>query len=438
MEHNEERLLHYVWRHRLFPLAPLRATDGRALEVIDTGQPNTDAGPDFFNAKIRLDGTLWVGNVEIHLRASDWARHGHRGDAAYDNVVLHVVGEADAEVCRTDGQPVPQLQLDCPPGVRHRYDELCRPSSASGLPPCHGSLSALPPLKVHAWLSALGAERLRQKAGDVERRLEQTGGDWEDAFFVTLARNFGFGLNADAFEAWALRLPLRALGRQRDNLFQLEALFLGTAGLLDDVPDEAPDGYPAALRREYGYLRRKLSLADPLPRSRWRFLRLRPDNFPHVRLAQLAWLCHEREHLFSRVLEAASADDVRRLLQVQTSDYWTDHCRFGPPMPRRRARRLGTASADLLLLNTVAPLLYAYGVHRRDEALCRRAAALLDELPAEDNAVVRRWAAAGIVPRSAADSQALLQLTRAYCDRRDCLRCRFGYEHLKGRKEETP
>lgn len=436
MESNEERLLHYVWLHRLFPLAPLRTTDGRALEVIDPGQPNTDAGPDFFNAKVRLDGTLWVGNVELHLRASDWMRHGHQHDAAYDSVILHVVGEADGQVCRTDGQPVPQLLLACPPEVRRRYDELCR---ADAFPPCRPVLASVHPLKVHAWLTALQAERLRQKAGDIGRRLEQTGGNWEDVFFITLARNFGFGLNADAFEAWALRLPLRAVGRQRDNLFQLEALFLGTAGLLDEVPvsrSDPPaeaDDYLEGLRREYAYLCRKLALPAHLPADRWRFLRLRPDNFPHVRLAQLAWLCHEREHLFSLVLEARTTDEVRALLQVQTSDYWTEHCHFGPPLPRHRSRRLSPASVDLLLLNTVVPLLYAYGLHRQDDSLCRRAGRLLEELPPEDNSVVRQWVAAGLVPRSAADTQALLQLKRAYCDRHDCLRCRFGYEHLKAK-----
>lgn len=422
-----EQLLHYVWLHRLYPLGPLRTTDGRLLEVVDPGLPNTDAGPDFFNAKVRVDGTLWVGNIEVHDRASDWMRHGHDRDPAYDNVVLHVVGEADAEVCRTDGQPVPQWQLSCPDEVRRHYDEL---RQADLFPPCRSVLSVLSPFKIHSWLSALQAERFRGKADAIGQRLQRNGNHWEDAFFVTLARNFGFGLNADAFEAWALRLPLRDVAKHRDNLFQVEALFFGQAGLLDgdDLGNEA---YPLDLQREYRYLQHKFDLPAALPRDRWRFLRLRPQSFPHVRLAQLAWLYHKQENLFSRLMEAEDADAVRRLLQVQTSPYWTEHYRFGTTSPRR-TRHLGTQALDLVLLNTVIPFLYAYGLHRSEDKLCERAVCFLEGLKAEDNSIIRQWAAAGLPVRTAADSQALLQLKKQYCDRRDCLRCRFGYEYLKG------
>ena len=290
-----EQLLHYVWRHRLFPLRPLSTTDGLPLEVVDPGLPNTDAGPDFFNAKVRVGGTLWVGNVEVHEHSSDWVRHGHDRDRAYDNVVLHVVGEADCKVCRSDGHPVNQLQLACPDDVRCRYEELRR---ADVFPPCRVVLSALSPLKVHGWLSALQAERLSRKADAIGLRLQQNGNHWEDAFFVTLARNFGFGLNADAFEAWALRIPLRAVDKHRDSLFQIEALFFGLAGLLDNDPACDADDYAASLQREFAYLRHKFSLPEPLPRDRWRFLRLRPSGFPHVRLAQLAWIYQHQEGLF--------------------------------------------------------------------------------------------------------------------------------------------
>ena len=228
-----EQLLHYVWRHRIYPLQPLQTTDGQPLEVIDPGLPNTHAGPDFFNAKVKLGDTLWAGDVEVHDRASDWLRHGHDRDRAYDRVVLHVVGEADCDVYRTNGERIPQLLLPCPDGVRRRYDEL---RASDIVPPCHDVLATLPLLKVHAWLSSLLVERLMQKAEAIGQRLERCGRSWEDAFFVTLARNFGFGVNGDAFEAWALRLPLRAVDKHRDNLFQVEAFFFGMAGLLDDLP----------------------------------------------------------------------------------------------------------------------------------------------------------------------------------------------------------
>lgn len=422
-----EQLLHYVWRHRLFPLRPLSTTDGLPLEVVDPGLPNTDAGPDFFNAKVRVDGTLWVGNVEVHEHSSDWVRHGHDRDRAYDNVVLHVVGEADCKVCRSDGHPVNQLQLACPDDVRCRYEELRR---ADVFPPCRAVLSTLSPLKVHGWLSALQAERLSRKADAIGLRLQQNGNHWEDAFFVTLARNFGFGLNADAFEAWALRIPLRAVDKHRDSLFQIEALFFGLAGLLDNDPACDADDYAASLQREFAYLRHKFSLPEPLPRDRWRFLRLRPSGFPHVRLAQLAWIYQHQEGLFSRAMEPDTLDEVRRLFLAGTSPYWDVHYHFGSTTAKR-VKQLGAKAVDLVVLNTVIPFLYAYGRHRSEEHLCERAARFMDELKAEDNSIIRQWAAAGLPVRTAADSQALLQLKNAYCDRRDCLRCRFGYEYLK-------
>ena len=420
-----EQLLHYVWRHRIYPLQPLQATDGQPLEVIDPGLPNTHAGPDFFNAKVKLGDTLWAGDVEVHDRASDWLRHGHDRDRAYDRVVLHVVGEADCDVYRTNGERIPQLLLPCPDGVRQRYDEL---RASDIVPPCHDVLATLPPLKVHAWLSSLLVERLERKAGDVRGRWERCGRSWEDAFFVTLARNFGFGVNGDAFEAWALRLPLRAVDKHRDNLFQVEAFFFGMAGLLDDEAS----GYGQDLRREFAYLQHKFGLSAPMAHGQWRFLRLRPGNFPHVRLAQLACLYHKSEGLFSRVVEAESLEEVRRLFVVRASDFWTGHFNFRKESPRS-GKTLGAGALNLIVLNTVVPVLYAYGQYRSDERLCERATRFLESLKAEDNGIIRRWANAGLPVRTAAGSQALLHLQQAYCDKRDCLRCRFGYEYLKGR-----
>jgi hypothetical protein len=424
-----EQLLHYVWKHKLFPLKPLVTTEGLAVEVLDPGLPNMHAGPDFFNAKLKLDGTLWVGNVEIHTVASDWMRHGHHLDAAYNNVILHVAETIDCEVCCASGSVVPQLQLSCPDSIRLHYEELRRTDC---LPPCYHIIPSLPKLTVHSWLSALQAERFEEKSRLLEERRERCAGNWADTFFVTLARNFGFGLNGDAFEAWAYRLPFRALDKHRDNLFQLEAFFFGQAGLLAAEPP-AGDDYYLRLQKEHRYLTHKFSLPEPLPAERWRLLRTRPGNFPHVRISQLAQLYHKEPALFSRIMEAEDAIGVCQLLQVSASPYWEEHHLFGHSSASRK-NLIGGMALNLILINTVIPFLHAYGVHRADERLCLRAMQFLEELKAEDNTIIRQWEHAGIAVHSAADTQALLQLRKAYCDRKECLRCRFGFEYLRSKQ----
>ena len=404
----------------------LQTTTGEPVEVIDAGLPNTNAGPDFFNAKLKIGGTLWVGNIEVHTLASDWMRHGHDKDAAYDNVILHVAETVDCEVFRANGVPVPQLQLPCPDPVRQRYDEL---SHAEIYPPCYSILSSLPKLTVHSWLSALQVERFEQKARVIATRLERCNNHWEDVFFITLARNLGFGLNGDAFEAWASRLPFRAIDKHRDDLFQVEAFFFGQAGLLDEELPDA-DGYYLKLQKEFRYLQHKFELSVPMTATQWRFLRLRPGNFPHVRLAQLANLYYKERSLFSRIMEADTLEAVRKLLTVTTSPYWEEHFNFRK-VSSSREKQVGKNAQNLIIINTVIPFLYAYGLHKADELLCERATGFLESLKAEDNHIIRHWSGAGLPVSTAADSQALLQLQKEYCDKKDCLRCRFGFEYLR-------
>ena len=404
----------------------LRTTTGEPVEVIDAGLPNTNAGPDFFNAKLKIGGTLWVGNIEVHILASDWMRHGHDKDAAYDNVILHVAETVDCEVFRANGIPVPQLQLSCPESVRQRYDEL---SHAEIYPPCYSKLSSLPKLTVHSWHSALQVERFEQKAHLIATRLERCNNHWEDVFFITFARNFGFGLNGDAFEAWASRLPFRAIDKHRDNLFQVEAFFFGQAGLLDEELPDA-DGYYLKLQKEFRYLQHKFELSAPMAATQWRFLRLRPGNFPHVRLAQLANLYYKEQSLFSRIMEADTLEAVRKLLAVTTSPYWEEHFNFRK-VSSSCEKQVGKNAQNLIVINTVIPFLYAYGLHKADELLCERATGFLESLKAEDNHIIRHWSGAGLPVSTAADSQALLQLQKEYCDKKDCLRCRFGFEYLR-------
>lgn len=433
-----EHLLHYVWKHKMFPLQALHTSGERlAVEVVDPGLSHKDAGPDFFNAKIKIAGTLWAGNVEVHLRSSDWYRHRHDTDAAYNNVVLHVVQTADCEVRTADGRVLPQLELPVPETVQANYMEL---RATDDYPRCHRLIPHLSTLTVHSWMSALLCERLEERAARVLQRCEVLHGDWETAFFITLARNFGFGLNGDSFEALARRLPLSVLGKHRDNPFQIEAFFLGQAGLLQ--PDALPAGcrdaaladeYYRQLVREYAYLAVKFGLT-PMSCYEWKYLRLRPQNFPHLRIVQLARLYGGGSAMLSRILEAPDAVALCELLQTRVSTYWQTHYLFGCPSPESD-KCLSRSSLHLLLINTVVPVLYAYGMQHVRQAFCDKAVALLEGLKAENNFIIRQWENCGIKVVSAADSQALIQLKREYCDRNECLRCRFGFEYLRGKRE---
>ena len=418
-----EQLLHYVWKHKLFPLKPLRTTDGQTLEIIDPGLPNPNAGADFFNAKIKLNGIVWVGNIEIHERASDWKRHHHDQNTAYDSVILHVTSNIDTDIYRTNGERIPQLELHCPPHLLENYNELLR---TSHYPACHPVIPSLSRFMVHSFLSSLQTERFEQKAGQIEQRLQQYGNDWEQAFFITLARNFGFGVNNDAFELWAQSIPLQAVNKHRDNLFQIEAFFFGQAGLLEELPT---DEYTRKLIEEYQYLSHKFGL-KPSAGCRWKLLRMRPGNFPHVRIAQLACLYHRSQGLFSRLMERKTLKELRDELKGGTSLYWLTHYVFGEPSPSR-PKTLSQSSVDLLIINTVIPFLYAYGKYRGDDGLYNRATALLEELKPENNYIIRLWKECGLEAAHAGDSQALIQLKKNYCDPKKCLYCRIGYEYFK-------
>ena len=412
----------------------METTDGRMVEIIDPGLYNRrDAGPDFFNAKVRIGGTLWVGNVEIHDRASDWYQHGHDRDAAYDNVVLHVVGVADSDVMNSRGEYLPQLVLQVPASVSENYEELLH---SDQYPPCYRIIPDLPQLLVHSWMAALQTERLEQKTVAIGERAQRCNGSWEDAYFMTLARNFGFGINGEAFEQWAQQVPLSAVGKHRDDLFQVEAIFMGQAGLLDlqAVPeryqtDAMNDGYFTRLRNEYLYLAHKFSM-KPMNFATWRFLRLRPQNFPHIRIAQLAQLYYDRKSGLSELLECKTVEAVQQLLSTHVTPYWETHYVFGAESPKS-TKHLSRSSLNLLTINTAVPMLFAVGRHRQKEELCDRAFDFLEQLKAEQNHIVRMWKECGLEAASAGDSQALIQLKREYCDKRDCLRCRFGYEYLR-------
>ncbi|MDM8208069.1 DUF2851 family protein [Bacteroides gallinaceum] len=418
-----EQLLHYVWKHKLFPLKPLLTAEGESIEIIDPGQANYNAGPDFFNAKIKIGGVVWVGNIEIHQQSSEWERHGHHLDSNYDSVILHVASEIDASVRRSDGETIPQLELHCPGYLSDNYRQLIE---ADRYPACYRLIPALPKLLLHSWLSRLQTERFEQKTDKIMQLLGRHRKDWEHVFFIILARNFGFGTNSDAFEFWAETIPLQAVNKHRDSLFQIEAFFFGQAGLLQEVP---ADEYTDRLMKEYTYLSHKFGL-KPSANSRWKLLRMRPDNFPHVRIAQLASFYYRSQGLLSALMEAQSLKSLRDMLRCGTSEYWLTHYVFGEtstPHPKT----LSNQTIDLLVINTVIPFLYAYGKYKTDNILIQRANGLLEEMRPENNFIVRIWKECGLEAAHAGDSQALIQLKKNYCDIKKCLYCRIGYEYLK-------
>ena len=417
-----ESILHYVWQHKLFIAQQLFTTEGEPVAVIDVGKYNTDAGPDFFNAKIRIGETLWAGNVEIHTRSTDWNKHSHHSDKAYDSVILHVVSEVDGEIFRADGAKIPQLVLIYPSHIAENYDRLITEQKWIA---CADKLAAVPGIVIESWKNALLTERLEQKMQAIITLLTESNQHWEEAFYITLARNFGFGTNSQAFESLSKSIPLSVLGKHKDQLLQLEAVLFGQAGLLTD---EATDEYSIRLKQEYSFLKAKFGL-QPMNASQWKLLRLRPDNFPHVRIAQFASLIHSSSKLFSKIVENPEMEYLRSIFVCEPSDYWKRHYLFAHESPTSD-KKLGAQSINVILINTVVPFLFCYAQQKNNQQLKDKALQLLEQLPSERNAIITAWQKLGINSASAYDSQALLQLKKQYCDDKKCLRCRIGHKVL--------
>lgn len=422
MIHNEQ-LLQYLWKYKLYAPSSFVTSDRRAVEVIDPGVHNKDAGPDFFNAKVRINGQVWAGNVEIHVSSDDWYGHRHHLDKAYNSVILHVAEKVTAEVVNEAGQVVPQCALLVSERVRENAHFLLH--SDTNLP-CRHHLYSLPKVLVHSFLSRLSIERLERKSADVSALLARFKHSWDDAFYVMLCRNFGFGVNADAFERLALSLPFRVLLRHTDSLATLEALLFGQAGFLNE-PIEG-DAYHASLRSEYLFLKAKYALKE-LDAFLFRRLRIRPRSFPEVRIAQFASLLHASGRLFSVMLHEEDYNGVINRFLIEPSAYWQTHYAFGRESSLS-SKKMGVSSLEIIVINTIVPLLFAYGKSVDDEMYGERALRFLEMVKPEKNRIVQEFREAGVVPENACDSQALVQLRREYCEKRECLTCRFGHALL--------
>ena len=422
--------MQYIWQHRLWLQQDMHTVDGRVVQVIDVGQLNTDAGPDFFNAKIKIDGEMWVGNVEIHVKASDWYRHHHDSDKAYDSVILHVVEKDDVPVKRSNGEVIPQLRMPCSSDFHQRYSRLVG-SSGSELP-CGDEISAMPSIYVADWIATLAHERLYRKVEHIKELLDRYNGDWEEVCYVIMARCMGFGVNSDAFEPLALSLPLRFMGKHSDSLLSIEALLFGQSGLLEEAP---VDGYVKSLKTEYDFLAHKFSLRRN-GNIRWKMARMRPTNFPHRRIALLAEMIYGGFSMMSKMVAATTEQEAQELFDVKLSGYWACHYTFGNEAPHE-LKALSRASINVILINVYVPLVYAYGMVRGDEQLCDRAVSVLQSLPSENNVIIDLFKRAGVDSKDAFSSQALIQLRREYCEKHKCLYCRIGHRMLSAKTRKT-
>lgn len=421
-----EAFLHYLWQHQMLSNG-LATTDGQPVVVHRPGDLNPDAGPDFFNARVTIGEVEWAGNIEIHLRSSDWKAHGHSADKSYNGILLHVVYEHDCEVRLENGQVPVTLELKSyiHPSLVASYESLMCPSAA-GIP-CADRVGEMPQFQLSSFLERLAVERIEEKSKVVRRFLEESRGSWEQTCYWLMAHYFGGKVNALPFEMLAKATDPRLLARWSDNRQRIEALLMGQAGLLDDYFE---DDYPRALQADYEALRNGAGLV-PIGGYLWKFYCLRPSSFPTIRISQFANLMAQTKNLFATLLEMTDVKDIERLFCRQAAPYWDNHYQFDQAVAKSSVKHIGRMQADVLIINVCVPLLFVYGEVHGQQRYKDQAVSLLLQLAPESNAVIRRWQSAGIVPVNAAESQALLQLTGNYCSNRRCLECRIGYHLLK-------
>lgn len=417
-----EDFLFYIWKYRLFT-SPLFTTENEEVEIISPGFHNLNAGPDFSDARLRIGTTQWAGNVEIHLSTSDWFRHGHQHDKAYENVVLHVVYNHDLP-----GQdihiPVLEIKDNFNHVLFHRYRDFL---STKRWVPCINQVSSVPEHETSLWLERMLIERIERKSEIIGLFLELGHNNWEEALYYTLARSFGFSVNALPFEMMARALPYNILVRHRDNPMQIEALIMGQAGMLST---EWRDEWPQQLITEYHFLRKKYQLV-PIDKHLWRFLRMRPMNFPTLRLAQFASFMVQTQSLLSRLIDCKTIEDLIAVFStITTSPYWESHYMFDKPTVKV-IKKLGTNAVNLLLINAILPFLFVYGRATDNDTLCNRVLDFFSKIPGEVNTITKKWKAAGMDVRTAFNTQALIGLKNDYCDHKRCLECRIGIYLIK-------
>lgn len=409
--------MHYVWLNRLFPQNNLATVDGLPLQIINPGSLNTGAGPDFFNASVILNGQKWVGNVEIHVRASDWHRHNHTADPAYQSVILHVVGADDTVIHTVDGRELPQFVLRCNPHLNEQFHSLA--DFAVDALPCVQAIQSIPRIYMTDWITALAYERLYDKVERIKRLVEGSNGDWIEAGYITMARAFGFGTNSEPFERLARSIPMRILRRHSDNAMALEGILLGQAGLIP----QSDNYYHQRLRDEYNFFAAKFGIR-PVADLGWKFSRMRPQNSPVNRVSYLACMISADPNFLSKLLNISSVEAAYEILRRHAP------CTMQCMTDQYEDMELSISSLNILIINAVIPFIYAYNTHIGNFDQAEKAIDMLHELKAENNRFTRMFASAGVKVDSAFSSQAIIQLRREYCEKRKCLYCRIGHRHL--------
>jgi hypothetical protein len=419
-----EEFLLYIWQFQLY-FHDLQTTEGQKLIIKNPGIRNSDAGPDFSNAMLRIGNTLWAGNVEIHIKSSDWYIHLHHNDDAYSNIILHVVYEHDRTIVDRNGTPLPTLELSGKFDVQlfNKYQYFL---SNKNWVPCSKEVGLIDPITKTSWLERMLVERLERKSNEVEKILMRNKNDWELSFYQVLAGNFGFKVNEQPFQMLAVTLPLSILLKHRNNGFQVEALLMGQAGLLKR---DFKDDYPQQLKTEYSFLRQKYGLV-PLETHLWKFMRLRPVNFPTIRISQFAALISGHEGLFSNIIESRSVMELVDFFNISASSYWKDHYTFDV-LSKASSKKLGIIAIRTIIINTIVQFMYLYGTIRDKQKYCDKAINLLLDIPAEKNTITRSWENLSIKAENALESQALLELKNKYCDLKRCLHCSIGLKLLR-------
>lgn len=420
----KEDFLHYLWKFKKFDGLNLKSVQGEEITIIKTGDYLELSGPDFFNAHIEIGNQKWAGNVEIHLKSSDWYLHNHEKDAAYKNVILHVVWENDTAIFREDNTEIPVLVLKdyVSKEIIDNYNALVSPKTWIS---CERQLKEIDRFVFKNWQERLFFERLERKSKFIDQLLEETNQDWEAVLFCLLAKNFGLNTNGNSFLQIAKAIPFSVIRKESFEVENLEALLFGTSGLLET---EKEDVYYKDLKFRYFYLLHKYQIekiyADPL-----QFFKLRPDNFPTIRLSQLASLYHRHQNLFSKIIDLKSIGEVYRLLNISASSYWQNHYQFDKESPNK-SKMLSKPFIDLVVINTIIPLQFAYSIIR-GESIAEDLIDFINEVDSEKNAIIDKFNSFGIKSQSAFESQALLELKNEYCERKACLKCAIGLELLK-------